>query len=99
METLREFIAAIIFIVGAVIIFSILERFSWDMLFAGITCFVIAYFIWPSKRRGNREGDSYLLDILELIIEFPVELFSWLFRLLARLFRSKDGGLDIDIDL
>jgi len=99
METLRELIATVIFIAGTVLIFSIFGEFHWASFFAGITCFVIAYFAWPSKRRGHREQDNFFLDILELVIEFPIELILWVFRLLARMFRSKDGGFDIDIDL
>jgi len=99
METLRELSATIIFIVGTVFIYSIIGEFHWGSFFAGITCFLIAYSTWPSKRRGHREQDNNFLDVLELVIEFPVEVIIWIFRLFARVFRSKDGSLDIDIDL
>ncbi len=99
METLRELIATLIFIIGALLFFSIFGEFLWANFFAGITCFLIAYFIWPSKKRGHREQDNSFIDILELVIEFPVEVIMWVFRLFTRVFRSKDGSLDIDIDL
>ncbi len=99
MEALREFVATFIYIVGLVLVFSIFDEFFWKIFFAGIACFVTAYFIWPSKSRGQREQENSFIDILEIVIELPVETFKWLFRLLGRMFRNKDGDFDIDIDL
>jgi len=99
METVRELLAVIIFIVGAVLIISIFGEMHWESLLGGITCFVIAYFVWPSRKRGHREQESSFLDILEFVIELPVEIFIWMVRLLGRIFRNKDGGIDVDINL
>ncbi len=98
METLRELIATVIFIAGAVFMVAIIRGFHWPSLFGAVGCFVLAYFVWPSKRRGQREQESIFLEILELIIEFPVEIIIWIFRFLGRLFRNKDGSFDADID-
>lgn len=57
--------------------------------------YVLAYFLWPSKRSGQRQESNLLLDVLEVIVELPVEAFLWLFRLLGRLV-TRDGGVDID---
>jgi len=98
METLRVFFSAIIFITGIVLIAAVIGDFYWGSLFVAIACFVIAYFLWPSKKRGQREQENSFLDIVELVIELPVEMTIWVFRLLGRMLRSKDGGIDVDID-
>jgi len=98
METLREFIATVIFIAGIVLIAAVIGDFYWGSLFGSITCFITAYFVWPSKQRGQRVQENSFLDIMELVIEFPVEMILWIFRLLGRMLRSKDGGFDADID-
>lgn len=97
METLREIIATLTFVAGTVFIFSLIGAFHWGTLFAGFACFFAAYLIWPSKRSGQRERENVFLDVLELIVEFPMEMLFWLFRLIGRLFRSKEGGFDVDI--
>jgi len=98
METLRELIATVIFITGIVLIAEVIGDFQWGSLFGSMTCFIIAYFVWPSKKRGQRAQENSFLDIIELVIEFPVEMIMWIFRFLGRIFRSKDGGFDVDID-
>ena len=67
------------------------------MLITALSCYVIAYILWPSKKRGYREETNAFLNILEFIIEFPIEIFMWLCRLFGRIFRNKDGGVDIDL--
>lgn len=57
--------------------------------------YVLAYFLWPSRRSGQRRDSNVVLDVLEIIVELPVEVFLWLLRLLGRLF-TRDGGVDID---
>lgn len=99
METLRALSAIVIFISGLILTFSLVNEFQWDNLLGSAVCFVVAYFIWPSKKRGHREQDNAFLDILELVIELPIEIFIWFLRLLGRIFRNKDGGFDVDIDL
>jgi len=99
MEALKEFLATICFIIGAVLLTStISDVFNWFEFIGGITFLVLAYFTWPSKKRGQRQSDNLLLDIVEFVIELPFEVFGWLFRFLGRMFRSKNGGVDIDID-
>lgn len=99
METLREIIATLIFIAGTVLIFSLIGAFHWGTLLASFACFLAAYLVWPSKRRGQRERENVFLDVLELIIELPIEMLFWLFRFIGRMFRSKDGGFDVDVDI
>lgn len=79
--------------------YASIDQFTWGYCLTGLTCFVIAYFIWPSKKRGQRQQKNSFLDIVEIIIELPVEFFMWILRFVSRIFRSKDGSFDIDINL
>ncbi|WP_075187581.1 hypothetical protein [Teredinibacter haidensis] len=95
MTTIRALIAVVLFIVGSVLLFVIVqEGWNFKVCLAAITAFFAAYFIWPSKRKGERLGDHLLLDILELFIEFPIQLLSWSLRAIRKLFRN-DDGIDI----
>ena len=76
---------------------SICSGFDWVFLLGSVGCLLLAYFIWPSKKRGQHRQDHWILDLLEFFIELPVEILLWSFRLLARIFKSKDGGFDIDL--
>ena len=97
MEMLREFIATLIFIVGVTLVVSLIGAFDWGDFIAAIGCFVAAYFTWPSKRHGYREQDNRFLDMLEIIIELPIDILVWIVRFVVRKFRSNDGGIDIDL--
>lgn len=102
MDTFREVIAILGFMVGITLLASVFaDNFGWSELCLGLSFFAFSYFTWPSKKRGKREEHSPILDIVELVIEFPVEVFIWLSRFLgrvfSRVFSNKDGGFDIDI--
>ena len=102
MESFREFVAVLFFIMGSMlIVFLFANAFSWANLLIGLSAYVASYFIWPSKRRGKRDNDSPVLDIIELVIEFPVELVVWFFRIIGRvlssIFGGKGDGFDIDL--
>ena len=99
MEALRELMATLIFIAGSVFTLVFFNEFIWTSFFGGMICYVIAYFMWPSKKRGQREKESPFLDILEFVIELPVEIFMWILRFFSRVFRNKNGDFDVDIDL
>lgn len=97
MIVLREVLAAIIFVVGVVFLFDIFSvGFSWEALLLSLFCFFIAYVIWPSKKKGQRQDDYGFLDVLEFVIEIPFEILKWFFRLLGRIFSGKGDGVDID---
>jgi len=98
MNTLREVIAVVVFTIAVVLLSNLtLKGFDGSLMAATIVCFIAAYIIWPSKRKGARRDDSHFLDIIEFVIELPVDLFLWLFRLTTRIFRSNDSRLDIDL--
>lgn len=95
---MRAFIAIAIFVTAVFLsAMMVTEGFSWLYLLGAIACFITAYFTWPSKKRGQRDRDCWYYDTCELLIELPIEFLLWLFRLLGRLFRSNDGGFDIDL--
>lgn len=103
MEYIRITGATLAFVVGTFLIMGLfLVEFYWEDMLAGVLFYLFAYAIWPSKKRGKRDSDNYLIDTVELVVEFPIEMIIWLFRALSRLFGSsaskKDNGVDLDID-
>ena len=57
------------------------------------------FILFGQVKRGQREGESPFLDILECVIELPIEFVMWILRLLSRIFRHTNGDFDVDIDL
>jgi hypothetical protein len=100
MIVFRECLAVLIFLAGLSGPYSfIMVGFDWSAFFAMVLCFVLAYLIWPSKRRGQRDEGAYIADILEWMIELPIDVFLWILRLFGRLFGGKGNGTDIDFDI
>lgn len=98
MNVIREVIAIILFALGACLVAALfVVGFSWVDGGGAALCFVLAYLVWPSKRHGARQGDSPLVDVLEFVIELPVEVFLWLIRLFVRGLFSKSDGPEFDI--
>lgn len=90
MEKLRGVVAVVVFIIGICLLIKLcVDPFEWTLLIIAITCLLLAYFIWPSKKNNHREDNIYL-DVLEIIIELPLEIFIWLFRILVRVFHKAD---------
>jgi uncharacterized membrane protein len=91
MTLIRAIAAAIIFSVGIVFFVKLfIAPFAWLNLIIALVCFALAYCIWPSKKKGQREEDNWLLDIMEIMIELPLELFFWTFRAAGHLVRKSD---------
>tara|TARA_R110001592_G_scaffold103298_2_gene291156 strand:- start:21704 stop:22006 length:303 start_codon:yes stop_codon:yes gene_type:complete len=100
MIELREWISVIIFFVGLTGVYTLFTAaFEWSILFATVFCFALAYLIWPSKRKGQRDEGGWIADIFELLIELPVDVFSWIAKLFGRLLGGKGDGIDIDFDV
>jgi len=94
-ELLRALLAIACFCFG--IYFSVdffLSNYDWTLLFFAVLAFLFSYFIWPSRRRGKREEEHAWLDFIEIIIELPVEIGLWIFRLFTRMFKDGDAGID-----
>lgn len=86
MNGLREFVAFLLWIISVVLVFScIFNSFSWGLLILALLCFIAAYFIWPSRRRGHREDDYWWLDLAELLIEAPILLVRFIVKLITHL--------------
>jgi hypothetical protein len=103
MKLLREIVAVIIFIIG---IFSVVDLvtngINSEDVFIAVLCFICAYIVWPSKKKGQRDDGNSFLDILEFIIEAPVDILMWLLKMIGRLLgRGNDssGGDGIDFDI
>lgn len=96
MTSLRQ-ISACLFFLGALglLIQLFSAGFAWSLLLGAGLGFALAYVLWPSKHQDDGRNDNVLLDLLEWVIEFPVELLLWLLRLLGRLFRGKGDGFDL----
>jgi membrane protein implicated in regulation of membrane protease activity len=96
MELLRAFLSIACFCLG--IYFCIdffLSNYDWTPLVFAVMAFLLAYFIWPSRRRGKREEEHAWLDFIEIVIELPVEIGLWMFRLFTRLFKDGDASIDL----
>jgi hypothetical protein len=90
MEQLRGIIAIVIFIIGICLLLKLcVDPFELTLLVVAIICLLLAYFIWPSKKTNQREDNIYW-DVLEIVIELPLEIFIWLFRILVRVFHKAD---------
>ena len=96
MNTLKEILTVFIFLAGVMLCITLyIKPFQWIVLILAMGCFLLASYIWPSKKKGQRDDENGFLDILEIFIELPIELISWLFRLLRSLFHKADVDLDI----
>lgn len=95
MNGLRECGAVLLFLAAvAGVVHGLSGGPLWPCLGLAALGFVLAYWLWPSRRRGQRQDQHYWLDLLEILVELPVNLLFWLLRLLARPFRD---GIDPDI--
>ena len=81
MNTFREVIAVILYCIAIVLtIFMFANTFKWTLLAMAILAYLAAYWIWPSKREGQRDDNHWWLDITELLIELPFRIIGWLFK-------------------
>lgn len=98
MNLLRILIAIGFFAFGTYLTIEVIAgTYTTIFLLGSLGLFLLAYFTWPSKKRGKRDDDNTALDILELFIELPIEILLWAFRLIGRVFKSSgDSGFDID---
>lgn len=101
MEILRIVVATLFFIAGTfLVVGTLITGVNWQDLLAALLFYLFAYLVWPSKKRGSRETENPILDMLEYVVEFPIEVIIWFFRLLGRLlgglFGNKSDGIDID---
>lgn len=82
----REIVSLLLFS-GAIFFMVLLfiTGFSWLYIGGLVACILASFYLWPSKKRGQREGDNWFLNILEVLIELPVEVCLWLIRRSLRL--------------
>lgn len=96
---LREVIASILFCAALFGLYQMLLGVNpIQMALISIALFLLAFWIWPSKRKGQRDEDYWFLEyILEFIIELPIDVLKFVFRLLFKSSSKSDGGIDIDL--
>ena len=81
------FIAAILALIGL-----FLNGFSWLYVAIAVGGFLLAAWVWPSRRDLDRRSNEYSsIEWPELLIEFPAELILWPLRWLGMAIRH---GLD-----
>ncbi len=91
MTTLREIVATLLFMLAMALVIQLFaSEFAWLSLLGVLLCLALAYACWPSRRRGQRDDASGWIDLLEVVIELPVQLLLWLLRGLGGLFRWLD---------
>jgi hypothetical protein len=96
MELLRVIVSLLFFVSGVyLLIDGLIPDVDWYLLLMAAGAFLFAYAFWPSKRRGQREEANSWLDLIEIFVELPIEIFLWVFRLCARLFKDGDAGVDL----
>jgi Flp pilus assembly protein TadB len=87
MEPLRILLALLAFLAGiAALVHGIAVGPLWVGLLGMVLGFLLAYWLWPRRR----EVDSAWFDVLELLVELPVNALLGLLRLLGRFFRDID---------
>ena len=99
MILLRSLLAIIIYCYSWFIIFNMChdDELSWIKLAFSISGFIVTYYLWPSKNKSKEEFDWY--DVLDFIIDLPIEILTFPFKLIYRLFRGADiSNIDIDFD-
>ena len=95
----RELLSIIVFLFAIIgICDSVINGVDYGILILSGVFFFISYLIWPSKRRGKREKDNWVLEMFfEFIIELPIEFVKFLFRMTGRIFGKSDADIDLDI--
>ena len=82
MIVLREITAFLLFLTGIALTVALDDNTNtWIQVIAVAACFIIAYLIWPSKRKGQRSNDNHLCDWFELILELPFQILRGIFRI------------------
>ncbi|SIQ34314.1 hypothetical protein [Aquipseudomonas alcaligenes] len=87
MDVLRMLLAVLALLAGvAALVQGIVVGPLWAWLLGMTLGFLLAYWLWPRQR----QVDSAWLDVLELLVELPVNALLGLVRLLGRFFRDID---------
>ena len=85
----RELLAVMSFSIAIMLLVTLFaDGFETWLLVGVVAFFVAAYWIWPSKKRGQRRDDYLFLDLVEFFIELPVTIVLKLLRL----FGGGDGA-------
>ena len=66
------------------------DPLNWQNWVGAILCYFAAYYTWPSRKRHVRQDDNFFLNLLEFIIELPVDLVLFFIRGIF-----SGGGVDV----
>lgn len=87
MDVLRMLLAVLALLAGiAALVQGIVVGPLWAWLLVMALGFLLAYWLWPR----HREVESGWFDVLELLVELPVNALLGLLLLLGRFFRDID---------
>lgn len=94
MDVLRILLATMVFCISSYLAFDLfIYGFSWSVLLFCIGGFTLVHFLLPKKS----SVDSDLYDMVDLILDIPYQSIALVIRNVGKLFRDRDGGIDIDI--
>lgn len=66
------------------------DGYEWWVI-AGIAAFFMAaYWIWPSKRKGQRHDNYVFLDLVEMVVELPARITLGFLRIVGGIFGDFD---------
>lgn len=93
MTFLRMFLSVVLFIAAILALVGLfLNGFSWLYVVIAVGGFLLAAWVWPSRREsGRHRNDHGFIDGLELLIEFPAEILLLPFRLIVSIAKLFDG--------
>jgi hypothetical protein len=94
MHLLRTVFATILFCTSSYLVYDLFANgFDLIVLLFCIGGYLLSHYILPEKKSAT--GDWF--DILDLVIDLPYRLIALAIRSIARLIRSSDGDIGIDL--
>ena len=92
---LRMILAILVFLLGCYLIYDMVAQgFSWLVLAAVVTSFVVANLLWPKGRKENDAVENSLefVDVIEILITLPFRAFALFLRTIGRVGKDIDGA-------
>lgn len=87
---IRLLLAAVSFCLGLYLVYDLFANgFSWVVMVCAVACFILAHYLKPDRDDGD---GSFLIDIIDLIIDIPFKAIAICLRALSKPF--KGGGVD-----
>jgi hypothetical protein len=88
---LREILSITIFAISVVLVIdSVADNFEPIFFLIGCLGYVVSYWLWPSKKRGYMRCDHWIYDVIEIVVELPVSILVWFYRLIVSAIKALD---------